>query len=120
MQNRADYECHDGGKCSAKDKAECDKKCSRLVANVPRFAVTYCSQCGGEFGPGHSGFSHCSDHADRPEVVPCKECFGKGWNQGWRAVDGHHDGGEVFHLDCELCCGTGKMAVYNESSESAL
>lgn len=29
----------------------------------PRFAQTYCSQCGGEFGPGDSGFSHCSDHA---------------------------------------------------------
>lgn len=28
-----------------------------------RFQVTYCSQCGGQFGPGDSGFSHCSDHA---------------------------------------------------------
>jgi len=26
------------------------------------FARTYCSQCGGEFGPGNSGFSHCEDH----------------------------------------------------------
>lgn len=28
-----------------------------------RFPKTYCSQCGGEFGPGNAGFSHCSDHA---------------------------------------------------------
>ena len=29
---------------------------------APRFQRTYCSQCGGEFGPGSSGFSLCSDH----------------------------------------------------------
>lgn len=29
---------------------------------MPRFDKTYCSQCGGEFGPGDSGFSHCQDH----------------------------------------------------------
>jgi Lar family restriction alleviation protein len=28
----------------------------------PRFAHTYCSQCGGEFGPGDAGYSHCVDH----------------------------------------------------------
>lgn len=27
-----------------------------------RFENTYCSQCGGEFGPGDSGYSHCADH----------------------------------------------------------
>jgi hypothetical protein len=27
-----------------------------------RFPSTYCSQCGGKFGPGNEGFSHCSDH----------------------------------------------------------
>ena len=27
-----------------------------------KFANTYCSQCGGEFGPGDSGFSHCDQH----------------------------------------------------------
>ena len=26
------------------------------------FAVTICSQCGGEFGPGYSGFSRRSEH----------------------------------------------------------
>ena len=29
---------------------------------MPRFDKTYCSQCGGEFGPRDSGFSHCDQH----------------------------------------------------------
>lgn len=28
----------------------------------PLFEKTYCSQCGGEFGQGYTGYSHCSDH----------------------------------------------------------
>lgn len=28
----------------------------------PRFEITYCSQCGGEFGPGDHGYSHCLSH----------------------------------------------------------
>jgi hypothetical protein len=28
----------------------------------PIFTKVYCSQCGGEFGPRDSGYSHCSDH----------------------------------------------------------
>ena len=28
----------------------------------PRFERTYCSQCGGEFGAGDNGFSHCDRH----------------------------------------------------------
>ncbi len=28
-----------------------------------KFPTTYCSQCGGEFGPGDHGYSHCEDHA---------------------------------------------------------
>lgn len=31
----------------------------------PRFENTSCSQCGQEFGPGDSGFSHCSSHRNR-------------------------------------------------------
>jgi hypothetical protein len=34
---------------------------------APRFAETWCSQCGKSFGPGDSGYSHCSDH--RTEVT---------------------------------------------------
>lgn len=29
---------------------------------APKFETTFCSQCGGEFGPGEHGYSHCSDH----------------------------------------------------------
>lgn len=31
-------------------------------APAPRFANVSCSQCGKEFGPGDSGFSHCENH----------------------------------------------------------
>lgn len=27
-----------------------------------KFHETFCSQCGGEFGPGNEGFSHCKNH----------------------------------------------------------
>lgn len=39
---------------------------SKIVAGIkppPRFPETFCSHCGGAFGPGNSGFSHCEDHA---------------------------------------------------------
>lgn len=29
---------------------------------MAKFASTHCSQCGGEFGPGDHGYSHCDDH----------------------------------------------------------
>lgn len=35
------------------------------ASDPPLFAETSCSQCGGRFGPGNSGFSHCRDHRDR-------------------------------------------------------
>lgn len=30
---------------------------------MPKFKETFCSQCGGAFGPGDEGFSHCDQHA---------------------------------------------------------
>ncbi len=33
-----------------------------LATVAPRFAMTTCSSCGAELGPGNSGVSHCSDH----------------------------------------------------------
>lgn len=38
-----------------------------FLAATPRFPKTYCSQCGGEFGPGDSGYSHCRDHRPGPD-----------------------------------------------------
>jgi len=32
-----------------------------------KYEQTYCSQCGGEFGPGDHGFSACSDHSQGNE-----------------------------------------------------
>lgn len=32
------------------------------MSGEPRFTKTYCSQCGGEFGPGDHGYSHCQNH----------------------------------------------------------
>ena len=34
----------------------------REVSYIPKFPQTYCSQCGGSFGAGDSGYSHCVDH----------------------------------------------------------
>lgn len=33
------------------------------------FITTYCSQCGGEFGPGDQGYSHCVDHAQPGDTL---------------------------------------------------
>lgn len=35
---------------------------------MAKFERTFCSQCGGEFGPGDCGFSHCIDHAGRVDT----------------------------------------------------
>lgn len=34
-------------------------------AAAPRYAKVLCSQCGGEFGPGDHGFSHCESHVGK-------------------------------------------------------
>lgn len=28
----------------------------------PRYRRVWCSQCGGQFGPANSGYSHCENH----------------------------------------------------------
>lgn len=35
------------------------------LMGAPRFAQTWCSQCGRENGPADAGTSHCSDHTPR-------------------------------------------------------
>jgi len=35
----------------------------------PRFPITYCSQCGEEFGPGEQGYSHCNDHPGGKNII---------------------------------------------------
>jgi hypothetical protein len=34
-----------------------------------KFAITYCSQCGQQFGPGDSGYSHCTDHQPKEQTM---------------------------------------------------
>ena len=36
-----------------------------LAGFMPRFAVTSCSQCGKDTGPGNAGVSQCSEHGQR-------------------------------------------------------
>ena len=38
---------------------------------MARFQKTFCSQCGGTFGPGDSGYSHCIDHRDDAGECDC-------------------------------------------------
>jgi hypothetical protein len=38
-------------------------------ALMPKFAETFCSQCGRTFGPGDHGYSHCQDHHPGSEVI---------------------------------------------------
>lgn len=35
---------------------------------MPKFKETFCSQCGGAFGPGDGGFSHCDQHDGGPNL----------------------------------------------------
>jgi hypothetical protein len=43
------------------------------------------------------------------EARECPECHGKGWNDAWKKVNGHHMGGEVFREDCDHCEGMGAV-----------
>lgn len=43
-----------------------------LYVSLPRFRAVFCSQCGGEFGPGDHGYSHCRDH-QRPPLDPAPD-----------------------------------------------
>ncbi len=37
----------------------------------PKFAETWCSNCGRKFGPGDHGYSHCDQHGS-PRLDPTK------------------------------------------------
>jgi hypothetical protein len=41
--------------------------CQTAFTRKPRYANVSCSQCGGDFGPGDHGFSHCEDHRQLAE-----------------------------------------------------
>jgi hypothetical protein len=58
---------------------------SETQKQAPRFANVSCSQCGQDFGPGDSGFSHCADHAQTPQRA-----------YQFRESGSHYNGGAVF------------------------
>lgn len=43
-----------------------DAAARRVLSDESVFQSVWCSQCGGAFGPGDSGFSHCSQHGGLP------------------------------------------------------
>jgi hypothetical protein len=45
---------------------------------MPKFAVAYCSNCGGEFGPGEHGYSHCWQHS-KSGLVRRLEAYALDW-----------------------------------------
>lgn len=76
-----------------------------------RFLHTYCSQCGGEFGAGDSGFSHCQDHPPfvprqyTPENPPrCRRPDETA--QQYRVAMGW-DAPADDTVQCKACCGKG-------------
>lgn len=65
-------------------------------APPPRYAETFCSQCGAELGPGNAGVSHCSDHRrpGAPEPQEIQDLRDKLWEEydaGLDDVDGMYD-----------------------------
>lgn len=67
---------------------------------MAKFPKTYCSQCGSEFGPGDSGYSHCDQH-------PCQHCNGTGRIP--RVGLGHLIGEDHSATDpCHFCKGLGR------------
>lgn len=70
---------------------------------MARFQETFCSQCGHGFGPGDSGFSHCSDHTParikgrytQGRMVECPSCRGRGYTNP--------------AFDCRWCKGSGEV-----------
>lgn len=52
--------------------ADRGSECNDLLGLLPeraRFEQTYCSQCGGAFGPGMNGYSHCNDHPTKGNAM---------------------------------------------------
>lgn len=71
------------------------------AGNRPRFAVTYCSQCGNAFGPGDEGFSDCRDHqraADLriAEALAIREHHMDEYRTGLDDVDGRFGGDDEW------------------------
>lgn len=71
---------------------------------MQRFQETFCSQCGGAFGPGDSGFSHCVDHA--PDRLEPNSNMG----QSERDLILDQIRADQDDVECPACRGHGEIA----------
>lgn len=87
--------------------------------SAPRFAETWCSQCGADLGPGDSGVSDCRDHrASASQCPACLDAPGSNADAGCRTCERHASGGAILALakyaatiDCELTIDDETVAV---------
>lgn len=49
-------------------KADAERYRSEMNPPTPRYRRVACSACGGEFGPGDHGFSHCESHQGKRRI----------------------------------------------------
>jgi hypothetical protein len=61
------------------------------MAAEPKFAETYCSQCGQNLGPGDSGVSHCKDHMRLEELSPALRKAAEAVIDRWFTPNWTHD-----------------------------
>ena len=73
--------------------------CRKVIAEQARFKKTYCSQCGCEFGPGNSGYSHCDDHRHEGVTTPAEDEALEQWKR--RAADAAKFIQMIFKLDAK-------------------
>ena len=60
---RKGYAVYLGARDKAKGEMVAEQMKEHLATTgTPKFQKVWCSQCGKEFGPGNSGFSHCENH----------------------------------------------------------
>ena len=82
-----------------------------LAARTPRFAQTYCSQCGCELGPGESGMSSCKGHIKLQTLGTLYAEF-KSETLGFDVRLGYEWDGPVYHAHNPQTSGTELTEVW--------
>jgi hypothetical protein len=81
-----------------------------MSATLPKFSTTRCSQCGGEFGAGDSGYSHCEDHDRAGATRRMRGCAVCGKVNPHRGPEGCDR--VLPEPACDACSDTGRVAVW--------